>query len=441
VPVPARSFFLLLSLCLGCFFTPDLVGASATSGSHDPDFDKIPFKDWIAGPDSGALLKWSVHVPQAQLSFHQRLVATVNVQLDGAELARRRGKGQFVVFTQFTDVSGNTYQSHTAQDLTAVEEGVSASNVQYLTRAFVLPGEYRVSVLLLNSASNEHWSKTVKAQFANVRHDPFPAAWKDLPPVEFVPTVDPPESWLLPGISDRLNLPLSPRNVVRMDVIVNLTPSERQSGSTRIRNETLGALIPTLKVISEMRSSNATINIELLDLSRRRIVFRREDVQDLTGEALKDAFAETSPTTIDVKSLENRGKDAAFFVKQVSRAISTDPPAGTKHVIVILSATTAFDSGEDLRPIEATPGSCPVFYIRYQAPIFRQVSPLNERGFGLGRNRGFGPPDRPYPSVHAIAADQLEKTLKPVSPELFDVTTPEDIRKALGAIRAEIDNL
>ena len=415
--------------------------AVADTTAHDPAFERIPFAEWTTGADSGARIRWSVQIAHPQLSFHQRLVATVNVQVDGAELAQRRGKGEFVVFTQFTDAAGGTYQSHTAVNLTGVEKGISASNVIYSTRAFVLPGEYRVAILLLNSATKEHWFKTEKVQFAELKHDPFPESWKDLPPVEFFPHADPPQSWLLPGVPEHLSLPAKTSGPVRVDVLVNLSPSERQAGSTRIRNETLDALIPTLKVISEMRFSQAALNVALLDLARHRVVFHRNNVRDLDWDTVKEAFTESSTDTIDVKSLEDRGSNAAFFVKEVSRRISADPPAGSKHVVIVLSGATSFEPGEDLRPIEASPDHCPVFYIRYHVPIVREVRHYEgHRGGRMGDPIGGIDPRRAR-MERVPEADQLEKTLKPVTPRVFDVSNPEEMRKTLGALRDAIEAL
>ena len=40
-----------------------------------------------------------------------------------------------------------------------------------------------------------------------------------------------------------------------------------------------------------------------------------------------------------------------------------------------------------------------------------------------------------------LQIDQLEHTLKPVAPRVFDVKSPEDFRKALADILAEISKL
>jgi hypothetical protein len=422
-------------------------GSDAVTGTHDPAFDSIPFASWMAGPDSPTKIHWSARVLPAQLSFHQRLLTAVSAQVDGADLASRRGKGEFVVFAQFTDSAGVTYQDHTSIDLTKVEEALTASNVTYSVRAYVRPGEYRVAILLFDSATKEHWAKTEKITIVPLRHDAFPDSWNDLAAVESVPSVDAPEAWLEPASAARLNLPAKTKTPARIDVIVNLSPSEQHAGSERLRNQTLSALIPTLQVISEMQLGESALNVALLDIARHRVVFHQSKVHDLQWDNLKDAFAEDATGTIDVKSLQDRGRNAAFFVKEVSRRISADTPSGARHALIVLSGATEFAPGEDLRPIEATrPADCPVFYIRYYAPVPRREPVYAGRRGGFGRGMGGvrSGMEGPAGQMHAERSDtvdQLEKTLKPVSPRLFDVSTPEEMRKALAEIRDQIESL
>ena len=173
------------------------------------------------------------------------------------------------------------------------------------------------------------------------------------------------------------------------------------------------------------------------------VVFHRDDVHDLDWDTLKEAFTENSTETIDVKSLEDRGRNAAFFVREVSRRVSAEVPAKVKHVVIVLSGATSFEPGEDMRPIEASPDHCPVFYIRYQAPIVRQMAPVYEgRGWGRMGGRVMGPdPTRRGRTERLPEVDQLEKTLKPVTPRLFDVSNPEQMRKTLAALRDAIEAL
>jgi hypothetical protein len=106
-----------------------------------------------------------------------------------------------------------------------------------------------------------------------------------------------------------------------------------------------------------------------------------------------------------------------------------------------------FLPGEDLRPIEADrPADCPVFYIRYYPPVPRREVVYAGRRGGFGRGMGGGRSGMEGPAGQMRAersdtVDQLEKTLKPVSPRVFDVSTPEEMRKALAEIRDQIESL
>src|ERR1700681_2862895 len=62
-------------------------------GALDPAFEKIPFDRWLGESDQ-APFRWTASVPRAELSFHQRLVARVEIRLDGRDLESRRGNGK-----------------------------------------------------------------------------------------------------------------------------------------------------------------------------------------------------------------------------------------------------------------------------------------------------------------------------------------------------------
>ena len=85
-------------------------------GSADPVFSQIPFDRWLSQGDQSHM-RWAVRLSDPELSTHQRLVQEVLVQVDGAELARRRGKGQFLVLVQVTDEKGRVWQNHQEMDL------------------------------------------------------------------------------------------------------------------------------------------------------------------------------------------------------------------------------------------------------------------------------------------------------------------------------------
>ena len=148
-------------------------------------------------------------------------------------------------------------------------------------------------------------------------------------------------------------------------------------------------------------------------------------------------------------ALENHEQNAQFFVSEVRKRLENtelngDVPLGLTadpaRVLIVLSGPMAFPKGQDLRPIEATPepGSR-VFYIRYYPPL---PGPMG--GFqaaGRGRGRAPMPPSMPSPARGASTEDSLGRTLKPLGPRTFEVTTPMEFRSALAAIISEISRM
>jgi hypothetical protein len=190
-------------------------------------------------------------------------------------------------------------------------------------------------------------------------------------------------------------------------------------------------MLPTLKAISQTGSSSLSERVELLDLARRRTVFHQDEVHTLDWPRLKAALGEANTASIDVHSLSERHHDAQFFVSQVRKLLrASEEPC----VLVVLTKPVAFESGEDLEPIslESLP-ACKVIYIRYRAPMQRDAAPIGRQMGGRGRGaRMGGPMTRNRPPQDVV--DQLEATLKPLRPKVFDVETPEQTTRALAEI-------
>jgi hypothetical protein len=263
------------------------------------------------------------------------------------------------------------------------------------------------------------------------QHDLLKNAWRDLPPVEFLNNEEPPDGWFLPDIRGRLQWAASVRSPARVNVILNIAPSVPAPASRRTQSGDLAALLPTLKAISQTGSTSLSEHVELLDLARRRAAFHQDEVHDLDWPRLKDSLGESNAASIDIHSLSERHHDAQFFVSQVRRILrASEKPC----VLVVLTKPVAFDSGEDLEPIslESLP-SCSAIYIRYRGP--QPVNPPFDRQM---RGRGRGPRMGRPTTVHRLAPDvfdQLEATVKPLRPKVFDVERPEQMTRALAEIQ------
>jgi hypothetical protein len=168
--------------------------------------------------------------------------------------------------------------------------------------AFVLPGDYSVSLAIYDTATKEHSVKKAKLHIVPLRIDPLPDAWKNVPPVEFVEPSEPPDHWFLPKLKGKLNLPLTPKRPLKINVLVNLTPSQQSSRHYGVQDRNLSIILPSLKVITQMTAPELAINVALVDLSRRRTTYHQEDVHDLDWDKIKASLSDANSGSIDVKS-------------------------------------------------------------------------------------------------------------------------------------------
>ena len=431
-----RRFLSLAALAPLCV----LAGSAwAQSGSADPVFADIPLRDWLRGSERSAL-RWSEHIEPARLGSQQRLLLQMTIQLDGEEIADRPGKGRLLLLIQITDPHGGIWQDHGAPEFKKVEEGVRSQYLDYTWSVFVLPGDYRVALAVVDTQTHDHGVREERVHVAATRNDPLPDAWRSLPAVEFLAPDEPPAFWYQPDIRGRLHLPLETRRPVRVDVLVNLTPSERASGSPGAQNNNLRVLLPALKVLSQMDLRNGSMNVSLLDLTRRKVTLKRE-LQGLDWPTLLNALGTQETGTIDVASLGERSRSAGFFVSEVRRRIAANE--GEAHALVILSSAVEFEKGEDLKPIDAAPSpDLRVFYFRFPA---LQERPRRSEGVmrGYGRHGGGMPGGwrRPGYQGQELQIDQLAPVLKPLAPRLHDIESPDQFRKALAAMMDEISRM
>ncbi len=416
------------------------------AGAPDPAFSVVPFDRWLSEGEP-TTFRWSVKVGGAELNNHQRLQSRLEIQLDGNEVVSRRGHGQLGILIQFEDSAKRVYQTHGAIDLQEVKDEVGKSNIQYLQDAFLLPGDYRVGVVIFDAKTHDHWAEQKTLHVNPLRNDPLPGAWKNLPPVELLTSLDAPDTWYIPYIKSRLEVPVATRRPVRVEVLMNASPSGPSrglnTGTANSRN--LANLVPALKVFSQMDVAGGSLHITLLDISKRRVIFEQDAVHQLDWTRLRDALTEADPNKIDVKSLENRAQNATYFMQQVRERLG---PAGSPasasepaHVLIVLAAPMTLDGGDKSHIIidsETKPGGS-LYFVRYHLPPVR--APLGPDPMSRMGRRGYPGGIQPLPTGPAEAFDSLQGVLKPLQPRLFDVYSPDQFRKALSTLMEEIARL
>src|SRR5262249_45536496 len=161
-----------------------------------------------------------------------------------------------------------------------VTDAAAKSNFIYAQPALVVPGDYRVDLAVLDVGTGEHAAVERTLHVPPLKGDPLPDSWNGLPPVEFAVVADPPDGWFQPALNGRLHRPLETRRPVRVEVMVNASPSANgpRVRATGLSNQNLGDLLPAVKVISQVDLSPGALNVSLLDLTRRQVLFTQEHV-------------------------------------------------------------------------------------------------------------------------------------------------------------------
>ena len=411
-----------------------LAAADASGGSPDRVFDGISIDRWCEEHARSNFL-WKTGISHAQLGHHQRLTVRFRSQIDGMELLKREGQGELLFLTQVRDRDGAVFQNHQSISLDHVDRGANANFVVHSLDAFIVPGDYEVALGLFVPSTGEHAALRRKLHVDGIPGEPFRDPWRNVPAVEFRPSKDPPEAWYLPSIEGRLNLEVETRRRIRLELLLNESPTEETKDAAlgTFNRLDMGALIPAVKVLTQVDWKNGSVDVAMFNLERRRVSFEQKDVQTLDWDKLQDALKNIDPFRIDVASLQNRDQDAQFFASEVRRRVGEAEDSRDYLVFIVLSGPMAFRRGEDLRPMQGIEhGNSRLFYVRYNtmiAPYWYRPNPPR----GLGTADVFKIPAPP-----ALMADKLVRIIGPLGPRVFEVTKPEEFRKALAVMLAEI---
>jgi hypothetical protein len=410
----------------------------AQEGSDDPAFAQFRASEWITRNDAGPI-RWTTRVSTPKLDRYQRLRANVEIQIDGDELVKRRGRGELLMLVQLTNGQKRIYRTHKPLDLTDVSDSAGKLNFIYTQEAYLLPGDYQVALGVVDTATGERGAVQRSLHVNALKSDPLPELWRQLPPVEWI--TDPPDDLLLPSVNGRLNIPVESGRPIRFEVLANVTPALVEEELTGGPPSTLNLreVIPVFRILAEMNVRNGSLSVSLADVSRQQVVFRQTGEQDLSTADVEEALKAADPQKIDARSLAKRAKNAKFFLNEVSRRMEGTGEA--VPVTVVLSAPMAFASAEDRRaPDTGGRKDGKLYYLRFHPE--RPARPVRFPPLGeeprIGRHGT--PPLHERPAYLEIP-DELGSMLKPLHPRTFDIYSPDDFRKALKTILDEVKQL
>ena len=398
-----------------------------SSGEQQPRVESIfaeaPFAKWIAQGNHQEV-PWQVQTSADRLSFHQRLIATIQVQVPGPELLKRSHDEHITLLVEVRNGQGVSSRNFGVLDLADLKPEMKRSDVEFSWQAFAVPGQYELSVALWDKKSGEHNFLHRLFHVDAYRNDPLPEMWRGLDAFEFWGTKrDGPDYMFHADIEGRPNLALATRRPIEMEVLFDMTPSaEVFRGSYGYYNRYLGAALPTFKIVNQINIKNGSRRAAALDLVQRHIVFEQDDGKDLDWAVLrKTLLPDAGPGTVSVKDLKNKQQSPVYLREEIVRRLKTGSEHAAKtgerplHVFVLLGSPTDFYTFPKLPEIETgEEKDCVIYYMQFEF--------IQGEGFRSG-------------------VSSVEKMLKPLKMRSFEIRSADDVRRALAKMMEEISKL
>jgi hypothetical protein len=392
-------------------------------------FATVPFDQWVEQGQVTAV-RWNVTVQSVGLTGDQRLGAYIHVELAQRKLVKFSQGDRVTLLLQVSDAGGRSFRDCKLLNLEDVKPLFKKGIIEVSWYLLVLPGDYKVTLVLVDALNGKHNLKRLPLHVKRLRNDPLPESWTGLPAVEFPDTeLKTPDSLYHLGITGRLHLPVTPRRVVRMEVLVDVTESDLFLGSRQARayyGSYLREAMRLLQLLSQISLERGSLSVAMLDLHREEVIFKQDDVKELDWPRAWSAVAPKAKTgTIDARELAKQREGPTFFQDELLRRLSL-PHAGqaegddTVHVFLIIGSHMDYYSLQGFPHLP--PGSekrCVVYFL--------QVDLLNE-------------------AYAKVAVDNMRKMLAPLPLRVFQVggiqsRSAKSIRHALAKILEEVGKM
>jgi hypothetical protein len=374
------------------------------------DLRSIPIAQWLSRSDI-AEIPWNVQIGAPDLRMDQRIEVPYEVKIGAKQLNRFGNSHDLFLVTRMSSLDGEWLNEPSVMRQEIEEKLPSNVSIQFVTRAFVQPGEYLLWMVLYDRASGKHNVARRKVRVPEIDKDPLPYLFKGTPLAEFPRTRESSDGTVLMS-SSRLSMPVTLKKPVHVQLISTLNAPEQWVRRFRMVRNHNSITIGALAALSQMELDQGSISIAGLDLVRHEVLFEQNDFDSIEWPALMDAIDKAQAPEISAAALEARKSNGAYFRQFLSDRIeSGDSNEKPLRVFIVVTSSLLFESGSDLKPIVVEGDcNCRVYHLRFR----------------LNVNDVF---------------DELEKFMKPLRPRTFNLMTARDLRRAIASIIADLENL
>jgi hypothetical protein len=385
------------------------------------------FDRWV-GEGERQSIPWRLENTKVQLRGDQRLVLPLAIRISGRDLRRHAPQHDLALMLRVAPDRGPWFPGFGWLEKKLDQPLPGHTSLLFTFQLLVKPGRFRFAIVLHDRTSGQRNVLLRHMRVEPLARDPLPHAFRNLPAVEFLRAEEGLDTAWQPGVG-RLWLPVETRRPVEIELLVNFGLSEELISRRRSREEDNRTVtLSSLKPFTQLSLSNGRLHVTALDLVRRRILFRQQNLRELDWPGLRAALDELDPNVISAQALEQRKQNAAFFREILeqrlcaSAAPGESEPAGSggagisaaatrpHRVFIVLSSATLFDMGANLDPVQPPADcQCSVYYVR----------------------------------LHVLGNlwDELHRILRPLNPKRYEIRDPLDLRKALAKILADLNQM
>ena len=149
------------------------MGVNVTLRAQHPDsfFAQTEFAQWVSqGPLEQ--IPWQLRVEAGGLTAYQRMVSRSVIDIGGRYFKQRSEPGDLISMIQVTDSNGNIYQDHDIEFVDG-KNPTARYGVYFAWHAFVLPGDYEVTLALYDKANCKRSFGTRKLRVEPLTKDPL----------------------------------------------------------------------------------------------------------------------------------------------------------------------------------------------------------------------------------------------------------------------------
>ena len=402
-------------------------GVAALQAEQEPTVESIfaeaPFDQWAAQGNHQEV-PWHVETSAGRLSFHQRLIANIQVQVPGPEMLKRSHDDHITLLVEVRNGQGVSARNFEVLELSNLKPEMKRSDVEFSWQAYAVPGQYELSVALWDKKSGEHNFLRRLFHVDAYKDDPLPEMWRGLPAFEFWGNNrEGPDYIFHTDIQGRPNLALATQRPIDMEILLDMTPSaEVFRGSYGYYNHYLAAALPTFKVLNQIDLKNGARKAAALDLVQRQVVFEQDDGKDLDWAVLRKTLSiDSGPGKVSVKDLQKHQQSPVYLREEIVRRLKIRDRSGEAsrskplRVFILLGSPMDFYTFPKLPEVEAgEEKDCVIYYLQFE----------------FGQRQGF-----------IGGTGNVEKMLKPLKVRSFQVESADDVRKALGKMLEELGRL